>query len=52
MTSVSDTRPPWIYVTISSVKEIGFETGTHPPFMSMSQNMQFFYGFPKKDLFD
>ena len=52
MTAVFDTHPPLIYVTISSVKKIGFETGTHPPFMSMSQNTQFFMaslrGIPSK----
>ena len=29
-------------------KKLGFETGTHPPLMSMSQNTKLFFdGFPK-----
>ena len=36
MTSVFDTHPPLMYVIISYVKKLGFETSTHPPFMTMS----------------
>ena len=47
MTSVFDTHPPLMYVIISYVKKLGFETSTHPPFMTMSSKfIGFFLGLP------
>ena len=47
MTSVFDTHPPLIYVTISSVKEIRFWNRYPPTFYVDVIKYAFFYGFPK-----
>ena len=49
MTSVFDTNPPLIYVTISSVKEIRFRNRYPPTFyVDVTKYAVFFDGFPKK----
>ena len=47
MTSVFDTHPPLIYVTISSIKEIRFCNRYPPTFYVDVTKYAVFYGFPK-----